>query len=125
MTGRDQRALLNEYLKENVYSDSLVYGDFQLVDSPSECKRELCPPLIHAQPLPITTYRSTQVTYRRRWKYPNMLRKIIAQMPRGTFRHFTPVHSVTFVLHPTQPGKHKVLLRTSTGYVKEYDYVIY
>ncbi|PVF92010.1 hypothetical protein CPB86DRAFT_802377 [Serendipita vermifera] len=45
-------------------------------------------------------------------------------MLRGVFRHSTPVHSVTSIPHPTEPGKHKILLPTSTGPFEDYDHII-
>ncbi|PVF94659.1 FAD/NAD(P)-binding domain-containing protein, partial [Serendipita vermifera] len=132
--GREDIDVLSvgEYLKQNGYSDS--FRDDYLMPMatsiwstpPSECERGFSARSILRF---MHNHHLLQITGKPKWLTIaggsiQYVKKIIARMPRGTFRHSTPVHSVTSIPHPTEPGKHKILLRTSTGHVEEYDHVI-
>ncbi|PVF92254.1 hypothetical protein CPB86DRAFT_830120 [Serendipita vermifera] len=105
--GREEIDVLSvgEYLKQNGYSDS--FRDDYLM--PMATSIWSTPP--------------SELAHHRWWKYP------ICQEDHcpDAMRNLPPLHpvrSVTSTPHPTQPGKHKILLRTSTGHVEEYDHVI-
>ncbi|PVF92841.1 hypothetical protein CPB86DRAFT_147032 [Serendipita vermifera] len=129
--------LVGEYLKQNGYSDSFR-GGYLMSMAMSIWSTPLgdCDPGLSAHFVIYFMHyhhllRLTgKAKYYHRWKvsppslfpFPLLtefnsiqyVKNIIARMPRGTFRHSTPIQSVTSIPQPTQPGKHKVLLRTST-----------
>ncbi|KIM25747.1 hypothetical protein M408DRAFT_330955 [Serendipita vermifera MAFF 305830] len=120
---------LGAYLKANGYSDSFR-DDYLLPIAtsiwstpPSECADGFSARSILRF---MHNHHLLQITGKPKWLTVkggsiNYVNKVISKLPPGALRLSTPVHSVR---NSTVDGKHKVLLRTVSGHVEEYDHVI-
>ncbi|PVF92260.1 hypothetical protein CPB86DRAFT_830123 [Serendipita vermifera] len=101
--GREEIDVLSvgEYLKQNEYSDAFR-DDYLMSTPPSECERGFSARFI---PRFMHNHHLLQLIGKPKWLTIaggsiQYVKKIIARMPRGTFRHSTPVHSVASIPPP-------------------------